>query len=310
MVKNLEDMDKIFNKQLQRLQTGWIDYYLIHMLSDVGTWERLKNAGIEEWIAARKADGRIRNIGFSFHGVQNQFIQLVDAYDWDFCQIQYNYLDEYNQAGKAGLLHAAAKGLPVIIMEPLRGGKLVNNLPPDVSKIWDTASPRRSAAEWGLRWVWNHPEATVVLSGMSDENQLAENIRIASDIADGALEPGELALFENARAIIALKTKVQCTACGYCQPCPAGVDIPACFSMYNEKFALSKKNANFNYLRNTGAMTSHPAYASLCTKCGKCEKHCPQGLPIRKNLEEVAKEMEGILFKPMVFLGKKVMKVK
>jgi len=312
MIRNRDDMDKVLNKQLQRLQTGHIDYYLIHMLSDLGTWERLRQGGIEGWIADCKTDGRISKIGFSFHGIQAQFIHLVDAYDWDFVQIQYNYLDENNQAGKAGLLHAAAKGLPVIIMEPLRGGKIVNNLPPAVYDIWKNAQPQRSSAEWGLRWVWHHPEATVVLSGMSDEAQLAENLRIAAEIetADAALDPAELALFDQARAILNLKTKVSCTACGYCLPCPAGVDIPGCFTLYNEKYALDLKSFKFNYLRNTGAMTAHPGYASLCVQCGKCEPHCPQNIPIRKMLAEVAREMEGPLFKPMAILAKKVMRVK
>lgn len=312
MVRSRADMDKILNKQLQRLQTDHIDYYLIHMLSDIGTWERLCQAGIQEWIADCKADGRIRKIGFSFHGIQAQFISLVDVYAWDFVQIQYNYLDENNQAGTAGLLHAAGKGLPVIIMEPLRGGKLANDLPPEVNRIWQSAQPPRSPAEWGLRWVWHHSEATVVLSGMSDEAQLAENLRIASEIesAELALAPDELTLFAKVQEILGQKTKVGCTACGYCLPCPANVDIPGCFTLYNEKYALDLKKYSFNYIRNTGAMTAHPGYASLCVKCGTCEQHCPQNIPIRKMLADVAHEMEGPLFKPMVFLGKKVMRVK
>ncbi|HAL74622.1 MAG TPA: aldo/keto reductase [Clostridiales bacterium] len=312
MVRNRDDMDKILNKQLQRLQTDHIDYYLIHMLTDIGTWDRLRQAGLESWIADRKADGRIHRIGFSFHGIQAQFIKLIDAYNWDFCQIQYNYLDENNQAGKAGLLYAAGKGLPVIIMEPLRGGKIVNNLPPEVNKIWHSAKPVRSPAEWALRWVWSHPEVTVVLSGMSDEAQLGENLQISEkiDSAATALDQGDLELFDQARAILSEKTKVNCTACSYCLPCPAGVDIPGCFALYNEKFALESKGSKFNYLRNTGAMTAHPGYASLCIECGKCESHCPQNIAIRQQLKAVAREMEGPLFKPMIYLGKKVMKVK
>lgn len=310
LVKNVADLDKIFAKQLQRLQTDRIDYYLIHMLADVSTWERLKELGIEQWIEAKKAAGQIISLGFSFHGIKDQFLKLIDKYDWDFCQIQYNYLDINNQAGTEGLKYAAARGLPVIIMEPLRGGKIVNDLPEEVNDLWAEAKPQRSAAEWALRWVWNHPEATVVLSGMSDEAQVAENIQIASESEANALQPEELALFDQARAILNQQIKVNCTGCGYCQPCPYGVDIPACFSIYNEKYTLKTKRSWMHYLQNTGAMTSHPAYASLCRKCGQCEEHCPQGIPIREKLDEVAKDMEGIFFKPLVSIAKKVMKVK
>jgi uncharacterized protein len=310
MIKSVADMDKIFNKQLQRLQTDHIDYYLIHMLSDLGTWERLGKLGIKEWIENKKKDGQIINIGFSFHGVQDQFLKLVDIYDWDFCQIQYNYLDGNNQAGTIGLKHAASKGLPIIIMEPLRGGKIVNNLPKSVNNIWDNAQPKRSAAEWALRWVWNHPEATVVLSGMSNEVQVEENISIASTVEANSFTPKDIELFEKVKDILNQNIKVNCTACGYCVPCPVGVDIPACFSIYNEKYALKTKNAKLNYMQNTGAMTSHPGYASLCVKCGKCETHCPQAIPIREKLVEVSKEMEGVFFKPITKVGKLFMKVK
>lgn len=312
MVKKNADLDRLFSKHLERLQTDYIDYYLIHMLTDMGLWERLCAAGVMEWIAAKKATGQIRNIGFSFHGVQDQFIRLVDAYDWDFCQIQYNYMDEYNQAGTAGLRHAAEKGLPIIIMEPLRGGKLVTHLPREVEQIWHDAQPVRSPAEWGLRWVWNHPEATVVLSGMSDEAQLAENLRIAGEItnADAALKTDDLALFDQVRQILAAKMKVPCTACGYCMPCPYGVDIPACFALYNDEHANAGKKLAFKYMRDLGAMTAHPAYASLCVKCGKCEQHCPQSIKIRQELDQVARDMEGPLFKPVAWLGRKFMGVK
>ncbi len=310
MVKTAVDFDKLFTKSLQRLQTDRIDYYLIHMLADVNAWQRLVKLGIEKWIDNKKASGQIINLGFSFHGIKDQFVRLVDSYDWDFCQIQYNYLDINNQAGTTGLEYAAAKGLPVIIMEPLRGGKIVTHLPPEVNDLWKHAHPKRSAAEWALRWVWNRPEATVVLSGMSDEHQLAENLRIASDSQANAMQPEELALFDQARAILNQKIKVNCTACGYCQPCPFGVDIPACFSIYNEKYTLKSNRAWMHYLQNTGAMTSHPAYASLCKKCGICEEHCPQNIPIREKLAEVAKDMEGPLFRPLVAVAKKVMRVK
>lgn len=251
-----------------------------------------------------------QNNKFSYHGGKSEFIKLIDAYDWDFCQIQYNFIDENNQAGKSGLLYAASKGIPVIVMEPLRGGKIVTGLPEEVNKIWSGAKPVRSAAEWALRWVWNHREAVVVLSGMGTEEQIAENIRIASDVEADAMSDYELALFENVKEILRKKTKVNCTACGYCMPCPAGVDIPACFSCYNYKYLISGMHARFLYMQNTGMVTKNPANASLCKKCKKCESHCPQGIPISEKLTDVSHEIEGLLLKPVAALARKFMKIK
>lgn len=311
LMHSTADMEKTFNTQLARLQTNYIDYYLIHMLQDINQWDRLKELGIIEWIAGKKAKGQIINIGFSYHGGKSQFIKLVDAYPWDFCQIQYNFVDENNQAGKSGLQHAAAKGIPVIVMEPLRGGKLASHLPKEVQGIWDNASPRRSAAEWALRWIWNHPEVTVVLSGMNREEQITENIRVASNAKAGTLTDADFALFDRVKEIFQQRVKVNCTGCGYCMPCPSGVDIPACFSAYNDKYLKNTKHSpKFMYIQNTGAITSNPGYASLCVKCGKCESHCPQSIPIRKQLSDVSREMEGLIFKPIIAIAKKLMRVK
>lgn len=307
MVKKASDFDKIFDKELQRLQTNYIDYYLIHMLADVATWERLKALGILLWIAEKKEHGQIRNIGFSYHGGRQGFVELIDAYDWDFCQIQYNYLDEYNQATKNGLHYATSKNIPVIIMEPLRGGKIINGLPKEVNEIWRAAKPARSAANWALRWVWNHPEALVVLSGMSTEEQLEENIIIGSEAEANALSDESLDLFRQAKEILARKIKVNCTACGYCLPCPNGVDIPTCFSAYNEKYMNPSRMANLQYMLLTGASTAKPGYASLCIHCKKCEKHCPQSIPISDKMTEVSKDMEKFWFKPAIMVAKKFM---
>jgi predicted aldo/keto reductase-like oxidoreductase len=311
LVKKTTDFDKIFNTQLERLQTDHIDYYLIHMLMDVQTWDRLVQLGVIEWIQAQKNSGKIRNIGFSFHGTKSAFISIVDAYDWDFCQIQYNFIDENNQAGKSGLLHAASKGIPVIVMEPLRGGKIVFGLPKEVDALWNQMKPARTVADWALRWVWNHPEVNVVLSGMSTQEQVNENIRIASEAKANELNDQELAVFNTAREIIRAKTRVNCTACGYCMPCPSGVDIPACFAAYNDKYLNSKGfGSKLTYIQNTGAMTMHPANASLCVQCRQCEQHCPQSIIISERLLEVKSEMEGPLFKPMIYIGKKIMRLK
>ncbi|MBK5261902.1 MAG: aldo/keto reductase [Peptostreptococcaceae bacterium] len=309
MVRKSADMDKIFNTQLKRLQTDHIDYYLMHMLPDVQTWERLKTLGIIEWIDEKKKSGQIINLGFSYHGGTSEFMKIIDAYDWDFCQIQYNYLDENNQAGRGGLNYAASKGIPIVVMEPLRGGKIVDGLPKEVDMIWKEAKPSRSAADWALRWVWNQPEVMLALSGMNNENQIAENIRVASEAQANDFTSEELALFATAKEILSKKTKVNCTACGYCMPCPSGVDIPTCFSCYNQKYMNKNKSAAFfNYITQTGATTSNPTYASRCTKCRKCEQHCPQNILISEKMAEVKKDMENVFFKPIVAVAKKFMK--
>jgi predicted aldo/keto reductase-like oxidoreductase len=309
MVRKESDLDKIFNTQLSRLQTDHIDYYLIHMLMDKATWHRLKKLGIIEWIAKQKKIGKIINIGFSFHGTKQAFVDIIDEFNWDFCQIQYNFIDEFNQAGKSGLEYAYSKGIPVIVMEPLRGGKIVFGLPKEVDAIWQQMSPKRTVVDWSLRWVWNHPEVLLLLSGMSNQSQLDENIAIANEAKANQLTPEELTLFEQAREIIRTKTKVPCTACGYCMPCPYGVDIPAVFAAYNDKYLNHKGfSARFAYIQNTGALSKHPAYASKCQSCHACEPHCPQSILISDRMKEVVKDMEGPLFKPMVRIAKLIMK--
>jgi hypothetical protein len=308
MVRKLEGAQKIFATQLDRLKTDRIDYYLLHMLSDKAGLRRMADLGVMEWLEGLKAQGKIGNIGFSFHGVQKDFEELVRAYPWDFCQLQYNYMDEKNQAGTEGLLLAASLGIPVIVMEPLRGGKLVNGLPKDVEAIF--ASKKRSPAEWALRWVWNQKEVGVVLSGMSDEFQLADNLRIVDDAAVGSLSADDLTVFEQVKAILLARTKVPCTACGYCMPCPSGVDIPACFSAYNEKYLMGKGSAMRSYFMGTGTLAARGSYASRCIECGKCVSHCPQSIAIPEELKKVRKELEGWYFKPLIAIARMVMGVR
>ncbi len=310
MVKRLDNAKKIFATQLSRLQTDTIDYYLLHMLTDKPMFERLKALGVMDWLEQLKANGTVKNIGFSFHGVKADFKEILKAYPWDFCQIQYNYMDENNQAAKSGLLLAASLKIPVIVMEPLRGGKLVTHLPEKVLKTFRSYKDKKSPAEWALRWVWNHPQVTVVLSGMSDEAQVAENIRIAGEAEPNSLSDGELKIFDIVKSVMLEKTKINCTACGYCMPCPFGVDIPACFSYYNDKYIMGDKSARFKYLQNMGAMALKPSGASQCTGCGKCESHCPQKIEIRKQLKNVSREMEGVFYKPIVSLARKIMGIK
>jgi uncharacterized protein len=302
-INSVSDMEKMLNLQLERLKTDHIDYYLMHNIITLQAWERLKQLGIEDFLQRAKDAGKIRRIAFSSHGAKDQFKKIIDDYPWDMAQIQYNYFDENNQAGKEGLQYAASKGIGIAVMEPLRGGYLVSKLPQEVHDIFNTAQIKRSAAEWGLRWVWNHPEVTMLLSGMNEEAQVAENIRIASEMTPNSLTVPELKMFDDVKTAVKNSVKVPCTGCGYCMPCPAGVDIPGCFSVYNDKFIHKGLNKETSYLiRNSGFDGGGKSYASLCKNCGVCEKKCPQGLPIRRHLKEVSKEMEKFYFKPAVGL--------
>lgn len=296
LIKSLEGLEKLFQEQLRRLRTDHIDYYLMHMLSDVATWNRLKALGIEQWLADKKASGAIRQVGFSYHGNTDMFCQLVDAYPWEFCQIQYNYMDEHTQAGRKGLHYAHEKGLPVIIMEPLRGGRLVNNLPEDAKKLFADYKESYTPAQWAFRWLYNQPEVTCVLSGMNTMEMLAENIETASATEIGSLGDSEEELLKNAVAAINARMKVGCTGCGYCLPCPKGVDIPGTFAAYNRRYCDSKFYGLVDYVICT-ALRKESTAASNCMECGKCEIHCPQHIEIRKELKNAAKDMEGPLYK-------------
>ena len=296
LIKSRDGMDKLFAEELRRLRTDHVDYYLMHMLNDTATWERLKGLGIEEWIAEKKASGQVRQIGFSYHGNSEMFCKLVDAYDWDFCQIQYNYMDEHSQAGRKGLLHANAKGIPVIIMEPLRGGRLVNNLPAEAHKIFADHPTQRTPAQWAFRWLWNQPEVTVVLSGMNSMEMVSDNMQTASIVSVGELGAGEEAMLRSVVDAINSKMKVGCTGCGYCQPCPKGVDIPGTFAAYNRRYSDNKFTALKEYAMCT-ALRTNATTASNCIGCGKCEKHCPQGIQIRQELKEAQKALETPLYR-------------
>ncbi len=303
LVKNIKDADRIFAEELSRLKTDYIDYYLMHMLTDIGSWERMCQLGIKEWIAERKADGRIKQIGFSYHGGTDGFLEILEAYDWDFCQIQFNYMDENNQGGLRGLKRAAELNIPVIIMEPLRGGRLAGGLPLNAKKIFEKANPNRSPAHWGLRWIWNHPEVSVVLSGMNDISQIDENAEVATETTSNSMTAEELAVIAEAKAEIGRVTKVACTGCGYCMPCPKGVDIPTCFRCYNVKASDGWFNGLREYFMGT-TLRKTKTNASKCVKCGLCAKHCPQSIPIPEELEKVKKDMEKLPYKFASFLAK------
>ena len=296
LIKTAADLDKLFGEELKRLRTDYVDYYLMHMLTDTDTWERLKSLGVVEWIAEKKASGAIRQIGFSYHGNSEMFCNLVDAYDWDFCQIQYNYMDEHSQAGRKGLYHAHSKGIPVIIMEPLRGGKLVNRLPDTAKKIFEEYKIKRTPAQWAFRWLWNQPEVTVVLSGMNSDEMVRDNIQTASTVEVGELGEEEEQMLKQVVNAINAKMKVGCTGCGYCMPCPKGVDIPGTFAAYNRRFAEGKFWSLVDYVICT-TLRKNSTAASNCVNCGKCEKHCPQHIEIRKHLKDAQKELETPLYR-------------
>ena len=296
MIKSREQAESLFQEELARLKTDYVDYYLMHMLTDVKTWERLKSLGIADWIREKKASGAIRQIGFSYHGNSDMFCQLIDAYDWDFCQIQYNYLDEHSQAGRTGLHYAASKGIPVIIMEPLRGGRLANSLPDKALQLFADYEIQRTPAEWAFRWLWNQPEVTCVLSGMNSLEMIEENVKNASTSEIGEFTEKEQRLLKEVVAAIQEKMKVGCTGCGYCKPCPKGVDIPGIFAIYNKRFIDGKRKALLEYMLCT-VLRNDSTSASNCVECGKCEQHCPQHIEIRKELKNARKELEGSIYK-------------
>jgi predicted aldo/keto reductase-like oxidoreductase len=297
VTRSRSDFDKFFNKSLERLRTDHIDYYLLHMLTDRRQWEKFRALGIEDWLAEQKKAGRIKQAGFSFHGAQEEFLRLLDVYDWDFCQIQYNYAQENYQAGRTGMLKAAAKGLPVIVMEPLLGGKLAAALPREAGEVFRAADPQRKAADWALRWLWNQDEVTVVLSGMNDPVQLEENLLTAETAMPGVLTEGEQETYRRVLEIFRASYKIPCTGCNYCMPCPQNVNIPGCFAAYNTSFAMGWIQGMQQYATSatlTSARTGGPGH---CVRCGKCESHCPQHIAIMDSLKNTRRRLEPLWFR-------------
>ena len=289
-------LDRFFNEELTRLRTDYIDYYLMHFLTDIAMWEKLKRIGVLEWIREKRESGAIRNIGFSYHGNTENFLKILDDYDWDFCQIQYNYLDDVSQAGREGLHAAAAKGIPVMIMEPLRGGKLVNALPEQALRAMEDSGRGWTSAEWGLRWLYDQPEVTVVLSGMNSLEMVEENCHIASEAQAGSLTPADHETLETVKRAIREREKVGCTGCRYCMPCPKGVDIPGIFRCYNAMFSESRSQGRFQFIQTVG-LTKDPAFATQCVRCGKCEQHCPQNIAIREKLQEADRVLRPLPYR-------------
>jgi len=281
-VKSRNDIDRILDEQLSRLNTDHIDFYLLHGLGKM-SWINMMNLNVGEFLDDAIADGRIRYAGFSFHDEVRVFKEIVDEYNWTFAQIQYNYMDEEYQAGTEGLNYAAGKGLGIVIMEPLRGGVLARETA-ETKKVFASGGQSLPAAEWGLRWLWNHPEITVVLSGMSTMQQVKDNISYAKGGRPSSLTPEDMAVYEEIRTFYRSRMKIACTKCRYCMPCMAGVEIPECLSAYNDASVYNDTaGAKFSY----DAFTGFGGDASQCQDCGVCESLCPQQLPIRKHLKEV-----------------------
>ena len=309
MIKSYDDFDKVFEKQLERLQTNYVDYYFMHVLTDLASFTKLQELGLEKWVAEKKAEGKIKNVGFSYHGGKSEFVKLLDAYDWQFCMIYYNFVDEHNQAGKSGLEYAHSKQIPVMIMGPLAGGRLVNRLPKEVYKLYEKSPKKRSAGAWALSWVLNHKEVTLALSGMNSLEDVKANIELVSSIKAEDFTQIEHKMFDDIKKIIASYEKIKCTGCGYCLPCPFEVDIPTCFDCYNHMATRGRYSALKSYIQST-SIKKDPTNAGKCTGCKACEKHCPQFIPIAEKMDEVKKKLEGKTYRPVRWIVRKWMRIK
>lgn len=283
LVQGRHDFERLLGEQLSRLKTDYLDFYLLHGLNRQ-SWAGMKELGALDFLNGVLTDGRIRYAAFSFHDDVKIFKEIVDSHDWAMCQIQYNYFDRDYQAGEEGLRYAASRGIGVVVMEPLRGGKLTDRIPEKVQSLWDSAPVKRTPPEWALRWVWNHPEVSTALSGMSSMAQLIENIRIAGDAKAGTLSGAELQLIAEVCEVYRSMLQIGCTGCAYCMPCPNGVNIPLNFSLYNDSFMFKDEDLNFMLYNH---MLTPEQRASNCAECSECEDLCPQQIKIPEELKKV-----------------------
>jgi uncharacterized protein len=285
-VKTADDFDRIFNTQIGRLQTDKIDFYLLHGLN-AESWPKIREQGIIPWAEKKITSGKIGYLGFSFHDKFEVLKEIIDYYDnWTFCQVQYNFMDVENQAGRKGVEYAAKKGLGVVVMEPIRGGLLAKEPPDKIKQIWQTSPRQWSRAEWALQWVWNQPEVSVALSGMTTMPQVEENVISADRSKPDQFTKNDLSFIDNVRKAYQGLSPIPCTACGYCQPCPNGVLIPDIFRLYNEAIMYGDMNVGkMRYASPFGIKPEHRA--DQCVECGNCEKECPQKVEIIDWLKKV-----------------------
>jgi len=305
LCKKPEDFDKLFNEQLKRLQTDYFDYYLMHSIMDMAQWEHFRKLGIEDWIAEKRKSGQIRQVGFSYHGPGKDFLLVLDSYDWEYCLIQYSYYDENYQAGKTGLLAAAEKGIPVTIMEPLLGGWLANDLPKQAVELFKNADPNLTPVDWAFRWLWNQNAVTVTFSGMSTVEMVEQNLRFVDNFQP--LNNDELAVYSDVVNVFKKAFRVLCTGCNYCMPCPMGVNIPGCFAAYNSSYMQGYAAGLVFYAASNSVITRNPSSPRNCNKCGKCEKVCPQYLPIRRTLKKVAGRLEPLPIRLAFSIARRIM---
>lgn len=307
-INKKESMEEIFNKQLEKLQVDYIDYYLLHALNGK-TWNKMVSLDVIDFMNNIRKQGKVRHMGFSFHGTRDDFIKIVDGYDWEFAQVQFNILDEHFQAGIEGIQYAHDKGLGIIVMEPLRGGSLVGKIPNEVQKLYNSAPVKKSPADWALRWIWNHPEITLVLSGMNNEENIKENIKIASEAFPDSLSNTEISIVEDVRKTYQDIMQVGCTGCGYCMPCPAGINIPGAFKNLNNYHMYSKFEARIYHMGYAGVQTEDgkPHWTSTCLNCGQCEKKCPQGIKVREEFKHVQRDLEGAGIKATASIARRIM---
>jgi predicted aldo/keto reductase-like oxidoreductase len=292
LLEKTANFDKYFEEQLRRLRTDYIDYYMMHNMTSFSQWDALRRQGIERWAEDKKAAGRIRRIGFSFHGSGDEFHKILDACPWEFCMLQHNYYDVNYQAGRKGVRAAAEKGIPVMVMEPMLGGKLAAGLPKQAAALFQAADPSRTPADWALRWLWNQDGVTTIPSGMSSVRQMEQNIRAAREFTP--LTGEELAVYDQVVVHFRKSFKIPCTGCDYCMPCPQGINIPSCFSAYNTSYAQGYFTGAKSYMMTTGAVRKVSGSPRRCNGCGKCEPLCPQDIRIRESLKKVAGRMEPL----------------
>lgn len=313
MISKKDKIEEIFNKQMEKLQVECIDYYLLHSL-DGPTWDKMVSLDIIEFMNRIKKEGKIRHMGFSYHGKYEDFIRIVDDYDWDFTQVQYNILDENFQAGIKGIEYAASKNMGIIAMEVLRGGALVGKIPKEIQDIYDEAPIKKSAAEWAFRWVYNNPAITLVLSGMNDDEHIKENLKIAENALPNGMSAEELEIVNRAREKYLEIMSVGCTGCAYCMPCPAGIDIPSAFKNLNNYHMFGKMEPKIRHMAYTGIITNDgkPHWTNSCIDCGKCEEACPQNIEVRREFKKVQKNLEGRgvkiiagMARPLLNIGRK-----